>query len=77
MELLKISFPKTVFEAEVQEFDDLYEENHPLKQAYIRRLKKSYEEYFSQNPKLTADNFMAVMGIEEIGELCDVDCRKS
>ena len=50
----------------------MYEENHPLKQAYIRRLKKSYEEYFSQNPKLTADNFMAVMGIEEIGELCDV-----
>ena len=63
---------KPFFEAEVQEFDDLYEENHPLKQAYIRRLKKSYEEYFSQNPKLTADNFMAVMGIEEIGELCDV-----
>lgn len=63
---------KPFLEAEVQEFDDLYEENHPLKQAYIRRLKKSYEEYFSQNPKLTADNFMAVMGIEEIGELCDV-----
>ena len=52
---------KPFFEAEVQEFDDLYEENHPLKQAYIRRLKKSYEEYFSQNPKLTADNFMAVI----------------
>ena len=53
---------KPFFEAEVQEFDDLYEENHPLKQAYIRGLKKSYEEYFSQNPKLTADNFYGGYG---------------
>ena len=60
---------KPFFEAEVQEFDDLYEENHPLKQAYIRRLKKSYEEYFVAKYILS---FMAVMGIEEIGELCDV-----
>lgn len=43
----------------------------PLREAYRHRLKKTYEEYFSQNPKLTADNFMHIMSIKNISELCD------
>ncbi len=63
---------KPFFEAEVQEFDDLYKENHPLKQAYIRRLKS-----LTKNISLKIQNFQPIIlwrlwGIEEIGELCDV-----
>ncbi len=43
----------------------------PLHEAYRHRLKKTYEEYFSQNPKLTAEHFMQVMSIKNISELCD------
>lgn len=60
--------------AHIQEYDEAledYTENTPVRDAYKRRLKKTYEEYFSQNPKLTAENFMHVMSIENIGELCD------
>ena len=58
--------------AGIIEYDEMYDENTPIKAAYERRLKKTYEEYFSQNPKLTADDFMHVMAIEELGKLCDV-----
>ncbi len=57
--------------AAVIEYDDIYSEKTPLREAYIRRLKKSYEDYFSQNPKLSAENFMHVMAITDIGELSD------
>ncbi len=43
----------------------------PLREAYRHRLKKTYEEYFSHNPKLTADNFMQIMSIKNLSELCD------
>ncbi len=60
--------------ATILEYDESLEnftENAHVREAYKRRLLKTYEEYFSQNPKLTADNFMHVMGIESLGELCD------
>ena len=53
-------------------FEELGYGNASLTAAYERRLKRSYEEYFSQNPKLTADNFMQVMAVRELSELCDV-----
>ncbi len=62
---------KDFLKAGIIEYDELYDENTPIKVAYARRLKKSYEEYFSQNPKLSADNYMHVMAIEELGRLCD------
>lgn len=62
---------KEFLKAGIIEYDEMYDEKTPIKAAYARRLKKSYEEYFSQNPKLTADNFMHVMAIEELGRLCD------
>ncbi len=60
--------------AGITPFDEAFtimSENAPVLEAYKRRLRKAYEEYFSQNPKLTADNFMHVMSIENLGELCD------
>ncbi|MGN0107347.1 MAG: LON peptidase substrate-binding domain-containing protein, partial [Hominilimicola sp.] len=62
---------KEFLKAGIIEYDELYDENTPIKAAYARRLKKSYEEYFSQNPKLSADNYMHVMAVEELGRLCD------
>lgn len=58
--------------AGVLEYEDVYADKNTLNAAYSRRLKKTYEEYFSQNPKLSADNFMKVMTINSLGELCDV-----
>lgn len=58
--------------AGILEYEDSYYSDEPEKKAYLSRLKKMYEEYFSQDPKLTADNFMQVMSIDNVGELCDV-----
>ena len=57
--------------AGVYECENMYDSNTPVREAYVKRLRKSYEEYFSQNPKLSADNFMRVMSVREPGELCD------
>lgn len=58
-------------EAGILEYDDMPGEDMPISVAYARRLKKTYEEYFSQNPKLSAENFMKVMSIDDLGELSD------
>lgn len=62
---------KPYFKAVIEEFDELYSEYSPLEEAYVNRLKKTYEEYFAQNPKLSADNYLAIMSIEDMGKLCD------
>lgn len=61
--------------AEVIEYsDDRYEiPVSPAEyEAYRRRIIKTYEEYFSQNPKLNAESLLRVMSIENINELCDI-----
>lgn len=58
-------------EAGILEYGDMPNEDTAISVAYARRLKKTYEEYFSQNPKLSAENFMKVMSIEDLGELSD------
>lgn len=67
----EISSQEPFLKAGITEYDDIYIEKTPMREAYMRRLRKTYEEYFSQNPKLSADHFMRVMGIDDIGELCD------
>lgn len=66
------TFENGCMRADILEYDDVYDENTPLCGAYIRRIRKTYEEYFSHNPKLTADNFMQVMSIDNLGKLCDI-----
>lgn len=58
--------------AGILEYEDSYYDNDNLAAAHRNRLRKTYEEYFSQNPRLTADNFMQVMSAHTLGELCDI-----
>lgn len=62
---------KPYFKAVIEEFDEFYDEGSALEEAYKSRLKKAYEEYFAQNPRLTVENYTAVMTIENMGRLCD------
>ncbi len=62
---------KPYFKAVIEEFDEFSDGNAVLKEAYLRRLKKSYEEYFAQNPRMNADDFVSVMAVDDIGKLCD------
>ncbi len=68
----EMTLTKPYFKAVVEEFHTEYEQDTAVNEAYERQLKKKYEEYFAQNPKLNADNFMSVMAIEDIDTLSDV-----
>lgn len=68
----EMTLTKPYFKAVVEEFHTEYEQDTAVNEAYERQLKKKYEEYFAQNPKLNADNFMSVMAIEDTDTLSDV-----
>ncbi len=68
----EMTLTKPYFKAVVEEFHTEYEQDTAVNEAYERQLKKKYEEYFAQNTKLNADNFMSVMAIEDIDTLSDV-----
>lgn len=59
------------FRAVIEEFDEFYDEGSTIQEAYKSRLKKAYEEYFAQSPRLSAENYMSVMSIDSMGRLCD------
>lgn len=67
----EITSSKPYFKAVIEEFDEFYYDDSASSEAYICSVKKAYEEYFAHNPNLNADNFMTLMAIEDIGELCD------
>ena len=67
----ELTASKPYFKAVIEEFDEFSDGNAVLKEAYLRRLKKSYEEYFAQNPRMNADDFVSVMAMDDIGKLCD------
>ncbi len=59
--------------ADIAVYDESdFEYPSAMKTAYIRRIRKSFEEYFSQNPKLPAETYIKFMSVSDIGELCDV-----
>ncbi len=70
-EIVECYADKGYLRAGVIEYDDVLGGSALVREAYMKRLRKAYEEYFSQNPKLTADNFMRVMSVYDLGELCD------
>lgn len=41
-------------------------------EAYTRMVKKAYDEFFAQNPKLSPESYMAVMSAHDLGTLCDM-----
>ena len=55
----ELTASKPFIKAVVEEFDDVLPDNHIVNEAYVRRVRKGYEEYFAMNSKLSADNFMA------------------
>lgn len=46
-------------------------------EAYVRLLKKEYEEYASMFKKISNDVVTAIMETESVGELCNIVCENS
>ena len=40
-------------------------------EAYMRALRHKLQEYFAVNPKLQPDKFMNIMGLKNLGQMCD------
>lgn len=57
--------------AAIEEIDDFFTAAGPLQSAYLNNLKSAFQEYFSSNPKLNADNFMHTIAINNISVLTD------
>ena len=68
----ELTASKPYFKAVVEEFDELPDRDMTVNEAYMRQVRKTYEEYFAQNPKLNADNFMSILAAEDLGSLCDM-----
>ncbi len=68
----ELTASKPFIKAVVEEFDDVLPDNHIVNEAYVRRVRKGYEEYFAMNSKLSADNFMALMTTNNLGKACDM-----
>lgn len=58
--------------AGIIEYEDSYVIADTTAAAFKKRLQKTYEEYFAQNPRLNADNYMQVMQAVSVGEICDI-----
>ena len=63
---------KPYYQAVIEDVTEFYDYNAPVMEAYLRRLKATYEEYFSHAPRTAADQFMAVMSSEDLGLACDL-----
>ena len=68
----ELTASKPYFKAVVEEFDEQPDRDMTVNEAYMRQVRKAYEEYFAQNPKLNADNFMSILAAEDLGSLCDM-----
>ncbi|MDD6484743.1 MAG: endopeptidase La [Clostridiales bacterium] len=60
------------FQAVVETVYSQYDIDHNTEAAYLRMLKRNYEEYFAQAPKLAAEGFMSVMSAKSLDRLCDI-----
>lgn len=58
-------------EAYVEEINEPCSGETALEEAYAKELKKSFEEYFSQNTKLNAEILMHILSIDDLVMLCD------
>ncbi|MDO5397410.1 MAG: endopeptidase La [bacterium] len=53
------------------EVDTFYAAPGPMKTAYLDMLKNEFKNFFSENPRLNADNFVNVIGMTNLDKLCD------
>lgn len=63
---------KPYYQAVVEALPEIYPDKQSENSAYIRILKKHFEEYFAETTHITPENFLKVMGLENIAELTDV-----
>ena len=60
------------FNGVVEELSEFGITGENINEAYLRQVKYSYEECFTQMSKARADQFMAVMSCENLSVLCDI-----
>ncbi len=59
--------------------EEIYEDSSgesAKEEAYAKKLKEAFEEYFTQNTRLNAEIFMHIMSIDDLVVLCDVVASK-
>lgn len=59
-------------QATVEDVPEYQEAQTHINEAYLRQIKGIYENYFSQTPRISADQFMAVMSSENLSAICDM-----
>ena len=55
----------------IEEMEEPYILESPLKDAYVLRMKKTYEEYFTVSPKVSMDDFMHIVTMDSPERICD------
>lgn len=62
---------KPCLRAAAAEVETFYAAPGPMKTAYLDMLKNEFKRFFSENPRLNADNFVHVIGMTNLDKLCD------
>lgn len=65
------------FSATIEKARVIKAENSEKNEAYVRLLKKEYEEYASMFKKISNDVVTAIIETESVGELCNIVCENS
>lgn len=62
------------FQAVIESVSEYADADNTTNEAYLRQIKSAYEEYFSNTPRVAAEQFMAVMSSEDLSQICDMIC---
>lgn len=65
------------FSATIEKAHVIKAENSEKNEAYVRLLKKEYEEYALMFKKISNDVVTAIIETESVGELCNIVCENS
>lgn len=63
---------KPYFQGVVEDLTEYSIMEDVVHEAYMRQVKHTYEEYFTQMPRAHADQFMAVMSAKNLSLVCDL-----
>ncbi len=63
---------KPYFQGVVEDLTEYSIMEDTVHEAYMRQVKHTYEEYFTQMPRAHADQFMAVMSANNLSLVCDL-----
>ncbi len=62
---------KPFIEAEAIEFNEFFDGDRYMQSAYVRRLKSSYEQYFSENMQGTVERYANIMTQSSLSHICN------